>query len=301
LHVLANQAATGDLYPSLKVTHLAHNNVGAHGIGQRAEILHAALDANAVNFANAVGLKIISTNSNYAEVFSEGILHWHHVLTYTYSSCFAIYMLQKLWKAYLYASAGGDFSTFNIVNTEKNDPCCYDLLSLDCFSTESLKIYSEGGTKTRFEKTKTVITYPPAETYLNVCIYSTSNCGECFKCIRTLLSLDALNKLDDYHAVFDINRYKSHRGRYYCYLYGEKLLNNLYLADVYVALRSKINIFHRLGGIGWFIASRGFDIFDWFCTNIPFLSKRYNEKVQAYLLRKALAGQNADEKLTNNE
>ena len=289
MHVLASQAENGHLYPSLKITHLIHNNVGSHGVGRRAELLHPGVKANAVKFANEIGLKIITTDSNFAESFWEG--HWHHLFMQTYSDCFAIYMLQKLWKVYFYASdGGGDFSTFNIVNSEKNGPYKYDLLSLSCFSTQSLTIYSEGGAKTRFEKTKTVVTYPPAKKYLNVCVFSVSNCGECWKCSRTLLALDALNQLDDFQAVFDIDHYKSHRWRYYCRLYGEKLRGNKYLKGIYEILRPKINVLHRLGGVAWFFAFWGFEFFEWFCNKVPFFSKRYNAYVQDLLDRKAEAG-----------
>lgn len=44
------------------------------------------------------------------------------------------------------------------------------------------------------------------------------NCGECFKCRRTLLALDAADKLEDYRESFDIDKYFKQRKRIYKYL-----------------------------------------------------------------------------------
>ena len=247
-HVLANHVDSP--YPSLKLTHFTHNNVGAHGIGEQAEIKRKNRETHSIKCANEIGLKIIITNSNYEDIFRQ-----NHLLTHTYSSCFAIYMLQKLWQVYFYASSGYDFSAFNIVDSEKRPPGRYELLSLDCFSTKSLRIYSEGGTKSRFEKTKTVVTYPLTTKYLNVCTQQSSNCGKCEKCRRTLVTVDALNQLDEFRAVFDIDYYKSNRVEYYGWLYKENLCGNLMTREAYDILSPKINFFHRL--VGWFMYCHG--------------------------------------------
>ena len=303
MHVMANEAANGDLYPSLKVTHLVHyRNLGIHGFGQRGKIMHEGIEGNARKFANEVGLPIISTDSNYAEIMSEGLLHWHHALTHTYSSIFATYMLQKLWKIYYYASGGHDFSGFSLVNSEKYSPANYELLSLDCFSTQSLKIFSEGGAKTRFDKTKTVVTYPPAKKYLNVCIYAPKNCGKCVKCVQTLASLDALNQLDEFRAVFDVDYYKSHRWQYYCRLYGESIRSDTFSTkDVCRVLSPRMNLFHRLGGLFVFVKWFTIDIVEWCSSKVPSLSKRYSEHVDHVLIKEAeaLARNVSDEKNDN--
>jgi hypothetical protein len=265
LHVLANQ--TDNVPPALRVTHIAHFNVGAHSISEfrlmdnagvhKTELRYNQHEANVVRFANDAGLKVVLTNSNFKNRsnFAKLIQQGHHYM-HTYASCFAIYMLQKLWNVYYYASSGADFSEFTIVNSEKNASGLHDLLSLACFSTKSLKIYSEGGAKSRLEKTKQVITYPLAKKYLNVCNFHVHNCGRCGKCRRTLLSLDALNSLEEFRAVFDIDYYNSHRNSYYIWLCHKRMRNHpfakgpddAYAKELYEVLSPRINLYHRLVG-----------------------------------------------------
>ena len=61
---------------------------------------------------------------------------------------------------------------------------------------------------TRMTKLKKVVDYVPSYRYLNVCLKDGDNCGVCEKCVRTLLGLDALGKLDEYNQVFDTQYYK---------------------------------------------------------------------------------------------
>lgn len=82
------------------------------------------------------------------------------------------------------------------------------------FYTSSIKIISEGGTVTRLEKTKVVSNYEPSFKYLNVCTQTIENCCRCEKCIRTMLGLDAIGKLDDYRLVFDVEYYKNNKQEY---------------------------------------------------------------------------------------
>ena len=132
---------------------------------------------------------------------------------------FAVYMLQKLWKTFFYASSGHDYSKFTLIDNERNENALYDLLSLKCFSTSMLRIYSEGGEKNRLEKQIDIADVPIAQKYLHVCTRTYYNCNVCNKCQRTLLIFDAIGKLDEFADVFDINYYREHRGDYLAYCY----------------------------------------------------------------------------------
>jgi bacterioferritin-associated ferredoxin len=234
LHVLANQSDSP--YPSLNITHLLYNNVGSHGVGKPDSMLEHEQIAEA--FATEMGYKLIKTDSNFAEIFEQTYSQVH-----TFSNCFAVYLLQKLWNVYFYASSGLDFSEFNLKNNDSRDSAYYDLLSLDCFSTRSLRIYSEGGAKTRFEKTKTVIACPPAGKYLTVCCAEGKNCGKCEKCMRTLLTLDALNVLDKFDKVFDIDYYRTHKNDYYSWLCVRKMQKDPLLKETFAILSRKVSLF----------------------------------------------------------
>lgn len=218
-------------YKGMDLTHLCINNVGAfnecyseYGEEKVKEERYIIAD----NVSNELGLKLIKTDSNFGEEIKQ-----NHYLTNTYSGVFAIYMLQKFWKVYYLASAGLDYSEFTIINNDSEDSAHYDLLSLQCFSHAGLKIFSEGGEKTRLEKTKNIADFKIAKKYLHVCTSKSTNCGLCSKCRRTLVTLDLLNKLEDFYQVFDIEYYKKNKKLYYKWLCSQYINNDTMNKPVY--------------------------------------------------------------------
>ena len=128
------------------------------------------------------------------------------------------------------------------------------MLSLDSFSTQNLKIYSEGGAKERYDKILELVDFEPAQRYLQVCVSDRGpNCGRCFKCIRTLLMLDALGALDKFNKVFDVARYSRERHWYLQQLYwshitdSDKMLERVY-GRLYsdISLQDKIRVYGRM-------------------------------------------------------
>ena len=138
----------------------------------------------------------------------------------------AIYALQKLWRVYYYASTY-PFSEFSLANnTALNvDPAHFELLLLNCFSTSQLKIISDGSECDRNDKTRFIADYSIARKNLHVCLSKPNfNCGVCSKCLRTLLAIDALNKLDDFRDSFNIDEYLRNRINNYLYLFQKYVL-----------------------------------------------------------------------------
>lgn len=224
-------------YPSMELTDLCINNVGAfnecyekYGKEKTKEERYKVTK----DVAKELNLNLIETDSNF---FDE--IYQNHHLSHTYSSCFAIYMLQKYWKIYYYASSGYDFSHFNLKNNSQFDCSDYELLSLQCFSTSSIRIYSDGGEKQRIEKTSSIVDYDLAQKYLHVCIAKSTNCGVCPKCRRTLVSLDYLNKLNNFKDVFDVEYYKNNKKDYYKWLYKQHKKNDLMNEPVYQGLKNR--------------------------------------------------------------
>lgn len=206
-------------YKEMNITHVCLNNVGAYnecykeyGIDKVKEERYEVTK----KVAKELGVELIETDSNFG---SE--IYQNHYLTNTYSCCFAIYILQKLWKKYYLASVGLDYSKFTIINNDLEDSAHYDLLTLQCFSNEGLRVYSESGEKTRLEKTMNISNFKPAQKYLHVCTVKPYNCGICSKCRRTLVALDAIDKLDNFKKVFDIEYYKNHKKEYYNWLLAQ--------------------------------------------------------------------------------
>lgn len=206
---------------SLRLTHLTLYNVGAFGCFDlsKADAQFEWQINNSRQLAAELGLKLVVLNSNLKALFPTD-----NRFTHTFSNAFSVYCLQKLWSggAYFYASSGVDFASFDVHDADCNDSSHYDLLSLFCFSTHSLSFYSEGGAKTRFDKVRTIVGFEPTERYLQVCCKDDGkNCGICFKCKRTLVILDALDVVDRYVKVFDVDRYKRHRNDYLCWMLAQ--------------------------------------------------------------------------------
>lgn len=68
------------------------------------------------------------------------------------------------------------------------------------YSTSRLQVHHHGTYMSRLERTRLVAGWPAALENIRVCVHDgrgTGNCGTCEKCIRTMLMLVALGKLDD--------------------------------------------------------------------------------------------------------
>ena len=144
-------------YKEYNLTHLCINNVGAYNTCYEEYGMTKVKDERyqaTRKAAKEIGIDLIETDSNFSEIIKQDHLHTH-----TYSSIFAVYMLQKLWKKYFYASSGLDYSNFSIVSNDLYDCARYELLTLQCFSIEGLRIYSEGGEKSRIDKTADIVDY----------------------------------------------------------------------------------------------------------------------------------------------
>ena len=217
------------------ITHLAFNNVGSHGEGERAVNLFNERRKQAKRFAEEYNYEFVESNSNIHDAIPQ-----NHLLTNTYTSCMAVLCMQKLYSSYYYASSVPVFH-FSLKDNENKDTGYYDMLTLFMFSSLNLKIYSEGSTSTRLEKTIAVSEYKPSYNYLNVCTQTAENCNKCEKCIRTLVTLDAINALDNYKSVFDIDYYRKHRQWYFRNMLRYKRIKKDY-NEVYPMLKKDIHI-----------------------------------------------------------
>jgi len=208
--------------PSMKLTHLFFNNVGSfkayaekyHGIGS--DIARDQIMEKAKEVAKEVKLPLIITNTNIHIVFSDMYYRVH-----TFANMFSVFIMQKFLSKYYYASSGYDLAYYTVKDTPELDSAEYDLLIFYCLSTSNLKIYTEGAEKTRLEKTIDIADFRPAQNHLHVCIKDSDNCGRCLKCRRTLVSLEAIGKLDNFKNVFNLDYYNKHKEDYYNWLEQE--------------------------------------------------------------------------------
>ena len=177
-----------------KLTHLCINDVGAfNAIYESPELAKKESYKRSSSAAEMIGLPLIKTYSN-----ADLIFHQNHYLTHFFSSLFAVMCMGKLFKTYIYASAGHPLSKIDLNNWWNKDSDDYELLLLRYFSTRSLQLYSAGEMLTRLEKIEIISDYDVAKKHLYSCTYKDKNCGICDKCIRNLTALDAIGKLDEF-------------------------------------------------------------------------------------------------------
>lgn len=239
LHALAKQ--TNLKYKNHNITHLSFNNVGSHGEGEKAQNLYRERLKRPKRFADEYGFKFVLSNSNLMDVIEQ-----NHFLSHTYSSMFPVFCMQKLYSIYYYASAGYKYSEFSLIDIESRSSGSYEILSLPLFSTRNLRIYSEGEGLSRMDKVKSIVNYKPSYKYLNVCLKDGDNCGVCEKCIRTLLGIDALGKLDEYNQVFDTQYYKQNKEWYLLQMLKQMASKKHDYFELYPYFKKDINLKIRL-------------------------------------------------------
>ena len=197
----------GDYYfneiktPHYKVTHLIYNNVGAHG--DNAQIFFDKRYDFLKKFEEEVNLPFIKIDSNLHEIIDSDFM-----LSVLPRNVASAMVLQKLFSKYLYASSYTykDFLTTDIFKIGYTDP-----LACGLFSTESMECVLAGSELSRVEKTKQVASLEASYNHLYVCTNTSldevKNCSVCFKCARTLLTLEILGLQHLYKDVFDIEKY----------------------------------------------------------------------------------------------
>lgn len=240
LHAIASNMS--EEYPSRKITHLVLCNVGSFSQHEGQYDYQREL---ASRFAREVGLAYVETNSNLHHAFPRSNLY-----AVKYSLGFAIYMLQKLWGTYLYASDGYDFRDCNLSEHAIENSSWMDALSAICFSTHSLSVVNVGLEMERIDKLREIVDYAPSWKYLHVCESNTGpNCGLCGKCLRTLTALEALGALERYRAVFDVDSYLKRKNANYWWLCDQQVspFGDVMTRQTYELLKDKIPLWMKLG------------------------------------------------------
>lgn len=125
--------------------------------------------------------------------------------------------LQKYIRRYLTSSGSSydDCSKYSLSERDVDMSCYCETYMPHLVSTEIFELVIDGCQYTRSEKIEKICDWDIAQRYLNVCIEPDDdgkNCSACQKCVRTLLVLESLGKLDNYKKMFDLNTYKRNRG-----------------------------------------------------------------------------------------
>jgi len=193
----------GPVPDGFRVTHLFFDNVGSHGIGGRR--LFEERYARILALADELSLPVVKVDSNLDEVMAG----FDHEFDHGIRNMSAALILQRLFRRYLYASTHR-FEDCNVRGARWMsilDPAVLHLLS-----TEATECVSVGCQYSRVEKTARIAELPITWRHLDVCIAErVGNCSRCWKCCRTMLTLEMLGKLELYRGVFDLDIWKRNR------------------------------------------------------------------------------------------
>jgi len=202
--------------PALAVSALAVFDVGAFGRDGAPHFARAAARSGA--FAAAHGLRSIALRSNLDAVYrSPGLGRPGFERTNTFRNVAAALALDSGIGRYYVSSS---FAPAEIGVRDSYNPAYLDPILLPLLSTERLRVVSACAGLTRVEKTRLVADILEARPLLDVCTRPKDrkagrplNCSHCAKCVRTLFTLEALGRLDDFAAVFDVGLFHSNRER----------------------------------------------------------------------------------------
>lgn len=202
---------------SYKLTHLTYFKVGAHDgqIGRYdkevQERLFQSQFSHAKAFCTRYGYKLIVVESNLTEIVDRMFGFYNYGQFHSYVSAGTVLQLQKLFHRYYY-SPGYCLDQFFM--DVKKDVSHYDGVLLPMLSTETTSFYSSNQGMSRIEKVRLISDFEQSYDWLLVCWLQIPNCGKCGKCIRTMLELDFVGKLECYRTCFDLDEYVKNRDKY---------------------------------------------------------------------------------------
>ena len=124
--------------------------------------------------------------------------------------------LQKGVKKY-YVASGRSYEAIKLYSQSAHD---HDLSGftdsyfVPLVRTEKIELIIDGCQYERTQKTERISDWDIARKYLSPCDAvlgkpeGLHNCSKCYKCLRTLIAIEALGKLEDFFSVFDLDTYR---------------------------------------------------------------------------------------------
>lgn len=202
---------------SYKLTHLTYFKVGAHDgqIGRydndvQEELFQSQL-SHAKAFCTQHGYKLVVVESNLTEIIDRMFGFYNYEQFHSYVNAGTVLQLQKLFHRYYYSSTYGLDDFFVDI---KKSSAHYEGVLLPMLSTETTSFYNSNQNMGRIEKVRLISEFEQSYEWLLVCWLHKPNCGKCGKCIRTMLELDFVGKLELYRSCFDLDEYYKNRADY---------------------------------------------------------------------------------------
>lgn len=231
-----------------RLTHLSFLNVGSYGKSSQKSVQESFKRQLSVvrKFADEIHLPVVTIESNMDE------MNLYSNLSYSYAlnNASTYLSMQRLFRRCYMASS------YVVAQTEfkASDPFHYENILFHNLSTENTEIMVSNSNMSRIEKTKYISGSDLARKYLNVCLHDSMvnedgneeytrnismdriNCSKCYKCRRTLLTLDVLGVVNEFGDVFNLNTYYKNRDKYvaFCMYTRHK---DVYNREIYELMR----------------------------------------------------------------
>ena len=195
---------------------LFNHEVRSHFKDSSGNIVYDHLCSTAEKAAAEFGLPVYFLNANLYlftyPIAKVGKLSMSYIALYS-----SILSLSNAIFRY-YVSSGRSYEEVKNFPTHKDFEGFCESYFIPLIRTERIELTVDGGQYRRIDKVKKIADWDIARKYLNVCTSfksrDGSNCGICSKCLRTLLPLEILGKLDNFSGVFDIEKYKTISDKY---------------------------------------------------------------------------------------
>lgn len=184
------------------ITHLCLFNSGTFE-GENSRRLFRRHYGMVKDYAEKHGLDPLFVDTNLHEVLEE-----RYMSIVTIRQLSIVLALQGLFKAYLYSSGRPETELFIMDPYEGSS---YDPLSVDCFSTDSLRIFLSGIPFGRPDKLHFIADHPEEAAMIHPCFRNPvweKNCGKCRKCSRDMLMIYADGMTDRFSEAFDFGGFE---------------------------------------------------------------------------------------------
>lgn len=207
----------------LRLTHLCHYTCG--NLFKPAEIakgkdalyrqedgIQGILLDRAQKIAEAHHISLIDTNTNLDIDYYRG--GYIYMAMYRYLSC--TLAVEHLYKTYISSSSGHETDATDEVSLFVPTQH-YEGLLCRSLRTETFK-YISSDHDSRITKLKALSDDKVFQKTVSVCFQTGKNgenCGECYGCMKTMIPLDVMGKLDGFRESFDLECYYSNRERIY--------------------------------------------------------------------------------------
>lgn len=171
--------------------------------------------ANVRSVGDELGISVETIETNFHRVYSEA-----HVRCHTFRNVAAAMAASDI--GVLYYSAAHEVSELSFAAAKLHGLDFIDPAIIRSFLSAEFEAIYLGWDADRIARTNVVSRMPIAFKHLDICTNQNYqalrrpenpiNCGECRKCIRTLVALDVAGALDDFAHAFDIGCWRRTKG-----------------------------------------------------------------------------------------